>query len=188
MDKGNAEDEGSGLDDALGEHGVDAAGLRAILNAIPQMVWTSRVDGAAEFFNDRWQDFTGIPVELADIEGRRELLHPDDRDRLRSSWSECLANGKPFEFEVRMMHHTGQYRWTLCRGMPMLDGRKVALTIKTTSPSTPVVMLTGWGTMLNEKGDLPINVDAILSKPPRPAELHETIVTVVASSLKKQAA
>jgi signal transduction histidine kinase/ActR/RegA family two-component response regulator len=73
-------------------------------------------------------------------------------------------------------------------GMPMVDGRKVALTIKTTSPSTPVVMLTGWGTMLNEKGDLPINVDAILSKPPRPAELHETIVKVVTSSLKKQAA
>ena len=35
---------------------------------------------------------------------------------------------------------------------------------------------------------LPINVDAILSKPPRPAELHETIVKVVTSSLKKQAA
>jgi signal transduction histidine kinase/ActR/RegA family two-component response regulator len=64
-------------------------------------------------------------------------------------------------------------------GMPHVDGRKVAQTIKQQSPNTPVVMLTGWGTMLSERGDLPMNVDAILSKPPRPAELHETIARVV---------
>ena len=40
-------------------------------------------------------------------------------------------------------------------------------------------MLTGWGIMLNERGDLPTNVDAILSKPPRPAELHQTLLQVV---------
>ena len=64
-------------------------------------------------------------------------------------------------------------------GMPHIDGRKVAQIIKTDSPSTPVIMLTGWGTMLNERGDLPVSVDAILSKPPRPAELQETLVQVV---------
>ena len=66
--------------------------------------------------------------------------------------------------------------------MPLVDGRQVAQTIKTHSPSTPVIMLTGWGTMLDEKGDLPMNVDAIISKPPRPAELHETIVKAVKTS------
>jgi CheY-like chemotaxis protein len=72
-------------------------------------------------------------------------------------------------------------------GMPHIDGRNVAQTIKTNSPSTPVIMLTGWGTMLNERGDLPTNVDAILSKPPRPAELHETLIRVV-SKRRKMAA
>ena len=67
-------------------------------------------------------------------------------------------------------------------GMPLVDGRQVAQTIKTYSPSTPVIMLTGWGTMLDEKGDLPMNVDAIISKPPRPAELHETIIKAVKTS------
>ena len=63
-------------------------------------------------------------------------------------------------------------------GMPNIDGRSVAQTIKTNSPATPVIMLTGWGTMLNERGDLPTNVDAILSKPPRPTELNETLLQV----------
>lgn len=64
-------------------------------------------------------------------------------------------------------------------GMPHVDGRVVAQTIKSNSPATPVIMLTGWGIMLNERGDLPTNVDAILSKPPRPSELHETLLRVV---------
>jgi len=36
--------------------------------------------------------------------------------------------------------------------------------------------------MLNERGDLPVDVDAIISKPPRPAELHETLLKVVKNS------
>src|SRR5262249_24375448 len=33
-------------------------------------------------------------------------------------------------------------------GMPYVDGRKVATAIKTASPATPVLMLTGWGKRL----------------------------------------
>lgn len=82
----------------------------------------------------------------------------------------ATARGEPFDAVVTDL------------GMPLVDGRKVAQTIKTGSPSTPVIMLTGWGTMLNEKGDLPVNVDAIISKPPRPAELHETLLKAVKNS------
>jgi CheY-like chemotaxis protein len=76
-------------------------------------------------------------------------------------------NGEPFDVVVTDL------------GMPYVDGSQVAQTIKTESPGTPVIMLTGWGTMLNEQGDIPTNVDAILNKPPRPAELHQTILKVI---------
>jgi signal transduction histidine kinase/ActR/RegA family two-component response regulator len=69
-------------------------------------------------------------------------------------------------------------------GMPHIDGRAVAQAIKTNSSATPVIMLTGWGTMLNERGDLPTNVDAILSKPPRPSELHDTLLQVFSKRRK----
>jgi len=64
-------------------------------------------------------------------------------------------------------------------GMPHVDGRKVAQTIKADSFTTPVIMLTGWGTMLSERHDLPTHVDALLSKPPRPAQLVETLIKVI---------
>ena len=63
-------------------------------------------------------------------------------------------------------------------GMPYVDGRQVAQTVKTESPKTPVIMLTGWGTMLNQKGESMSQVDAILSKPPRIEDLNETIAKV----------
>jgi CheY-like chemotaxis protein len=60
-------------------------------------------------------------------------------------------------------------------GMPYLDGRQVAKALKHESPATPLVMLTGWGTMLKEDGGPCAQVDAVLSKPPRWKELRETL-------------
>ncbi len=40
-------------------------------------------------------------------------------------------------------------------GMPYVDGRKVASAIKGASPSTPVILLTGWGQRLVAEGDVP---------------------------------
>ncbi len=60
-------------------------------------------------------------------------------------------------------------------GMPHVDGRKVAATIKASVPSTLVLLLTGWGRRLVADGDVPPGVDAILSKPPRLAEIRSAL-------------
>jgi len=60
-------------------------------------------------------------------------------------------------------------------GMPYIDGRQVAKTIKQESPATPVVMLTGWGAFMKEDGNAPEQVDGIISKPPRTRELREIL-------------
>ena len=59
-------------------------------------------------------------------------------------------------------------------GMPYVDGKKVALAVKTASPATPVIMLTGWGRpMAAEKA--PPMVDCVLAKPPKLAQLREAL-------------
>jgi CheY-like chemotaxis protein len=63
-------------------------------------------------------------------------------------------------------------------GMPYVDGRKVAATIKGLSPATPVIMLTGWGQRLIAENDLPAHVDKVLSKPPRLHELRAAFAAV----------
>jgi CheY-like chemotaxis protein len=65
-------------------------------------------------------------------------------------------------------------------GMPHVDGRKVASTIKASAPSTLVLMLTGWGRRLVAEGDIPTGVDEILSKPPRLSDLRAALATHLA--------
>jgi signal transduction histidine kinase/ActR/RegA family two-component response regulator len=65
-------------------------------------------------------------------------------------------------------------------GMPYVDGRKVAAAVKTLAPSTPVIMLTGWGQRLITEADVPPHVDRVLSKPPRLRELRETLAALSA--------
>lgn len=52
-------------------------------------------------------------------------------------------------------------------GMPHVDGREVAASIKSASADTPVIMLTGWGRRMTDEGERPDHVDHLLAKPPR---------------------
>ena len=41
------------------------AKLRQVLDTIRALVWSNRTDGANDFSNQRWQDYTGISSEDA---------------------------------------------------------------------------------------------------------------------------
>jgi DNA-binding response OmpR family regulator len=56
--------------------------------------------------------------------------------------------------------------------MPNVDGHKVASAVKATRSSALVILLTGWGQQLSEDGEVPLYVDRIMSKPPKPRELR----------------
>src|ERR1035438_6239032 len=49
--------------DALAEARKSEARLRLIINSIPVPAWSSRADGATDFVNQRWLDYTGITAE-----------------------------------------------------------------------------------------------------------------------------
>ncbi|MBN1834305.1 MAG: PAS domain S-box protein [Spirochaetales bacterium] len=67
-------------------------------------------------------------------------------------------------------------------GMPHMDGNELARRIKELSPGTPVVLLSGWGNFMNLNGELPVNVDCVLGKPPTMALLLEAIRGVLSST------
>jgi DNA-binding NtrC family response regulator len=61
-------------------------------------------------------------------------------------------------------------------GMPDIDGQRVARTIKAESPKTPVIMMTGWGTFMQDEGETALPVDAVVGKPPRMQELNDLVL------------
>ena len=57
-------------------------------------------------------------------------------------------------------------------GMPNIDGRRVAAAIKEMSPTTPIILLTGWGERLLADEGIPQHVDCVLGKPPKLREVR----------------
>jgi CheY-like chemotaxis protein len=64
--------------------------------------------------------------------------------------------------------------------MADLDGLGVAASVKASSPSTRVVLLTAY--QVGADGQLPRHVDAVLTKPPSGAELRSTLTRLIAGS------
>jgi signal transduction histidine kinase/ActR/RegA family two-component response regulator len=60
-------------------------------------------------------------------------------------------------------------------GMPHVEGRQVAASVKSVSPATPVLLLTGWGRRLVEQNETPPHVDLVLGKPPRLEDLRAAL-------------
>jgi CheY-like chemotaxis protein len=61
-----------------------------------------------------------------------------------------------------------------------MSGRTVAAAIKSRAPTTPVILLTGWGYRLRAENDLPQHVDRVLSKPPKLYELRAALLELTA--------
>jgi PAS domain S-box-containing protein len=101
------------------EQGQD---IRLVVDTIPALVWSTRPDGSAEFFNQRWLEYTGISAEQALNWGWKVAIHSDDLPRMLETFHEALNLGRPFEVEGRFRRWDGEFRWFLFRGNPLLDG------------------------------------------------------------------
>ncbi|MEO8063847.1 MAG: response regulator [Pseudomonadota bacterium] len=60
-------------------------------------------------------------------------------------------------------------------GMPYVDGRQVVASIRSMSPGTPIILLTGWGQHVASESEKPPQVDRLLGKPPRIRELRAAL-------------
>ena len=65
-------------------------------------------------------------------------------------------------------------------GMPHVNGRRVAASIKLISPSTPVILLTGWGQRVLAEGEVSENIDYVLAKPPQMADIRAALAELSA--------
>jgi CheY-like chemotaxis protein len=67
-------------------------------------------------------------------------------------------------------------------GMPGMSGWQVAERIKTISPDTPVVLLTGWGATVDEARLAECGIDMVLAKPINMEELSGVVSKVMFAS------
>ena len=112
--------------DMIAKQRLDAAAVadsdrmfRTLADTMPQMVWSTLPDGYHDYYNARWYEYTGVPVGSTDGAAWNGMFHPDDQEAAWSRWRNSLETGQPYEIEYRLRHHSGQYRWTLGRALPI---------------------------------------------------------------------
>jgi signal transduction histidine kinase/ActR/RegA family two-component response regulator len=91
------------------------------------------------------------------------------------------ADGGQVGIDAFMSAQAGSERFDVVitdLGMPHVDGRRVAEAVKVASPSTPVVLLTGWGQRILDEGEMPAHVDRVLNKPPKLRDLRAALAGV----------
>ena len=95
--------------------------LSHLIEALPGLVWTALPDGRAEFFNQRWCDYTGLTLERAVGFGWHSALHPEDMVQVLEYWRSILESGKPGEVKARLRRYDGAYRRFLFSAAPVTD-------------------------------------------------------------------
>jgi PAS domain S-box-containing protein len=85
------------------------------------LVWSARSDGAADFFNLRWLQYTGLAVEQEVGWGWKITIHPDDLPSILRSFQTALESGRPYEAEGRFRRNDGEFRWFFFRVNPIYD-------------------------------------------------------------------
>ncbi len=141
-----------------------------------------------------------VPVREIDLEaGRGDLPQPgfrrsvcilciDDDPLVREFMKDCLtyfkhrvtvASGGKQGLELFRNARLKNQPYDIVvtdLGMPDIDGHQVARAIKAESPGTPVILMTGSGSTLNEDGKTASAVDAVVGKPPRMQELNDLLI------------
>jgi PAS domain S-box-containing protein len=87
-------------------------------------IWDWNLKENVVYFSPRWKSMLGYGEnEIADDFSEWESrLHPEDRELAKQRLEAYLAGESPeYEFEHRLLHRDGTYRWILSRGAAVRD-------------------------------------------------------------------
>ncbi|GBF05546.1 multi-sensor signal transduction histidine kinase [Deinococcus aerius] len=99
---------------------------RALLDAAPVLMWTSRPGEDAAHFNRTWAEYTGLGATLTG-DAWQEALHPDDLAAMREARERGLAAGAAYACDVRLRRADGAYRWHHVTVRPFQEGEWLGL-------------------------------------------------------------
>jgi PAS domain S-box-containing protein len=91
--------------------------FRTVANDTPAYLWMSTADAQSSFLNKPMAKFFGIPDQQLDADWAL-TIHPEDREKDRDLYLECLAARREYVNEFRVRRSDGEYRWVIAQGIP----------------------------------------------------------------------
>ena len=95
--------------------------FRALADSASPLAWTTERDSTCSWLNKRWLEYTGATLESQLGFGWANSIHPNDRERVQSTYLSAFEKRAPFEIEYRMRRHDGVFRWFIVDATPRFD-------------------------------------------------------------------
>ena len=109
------------LSKAMAELKLSEKQFRLITDLSPVHLFRAGPDGDATYLSPGFLAMTGLRRDQAMGFGWFDAVHPDDRERLMSSWQQALHSQVIFQAEFRFRVATGEFRWYRTRVVPDRD-------------------------------------------------------------------
>jgi PAS domain S-box-containing protein len=94
---------------------------RALVEAMPQLIWSCDASGRCDYLSRQWIEYTGAGADEHFGDGWLAAVHPEDRSRTELAWAAAVAGDAPYELEYRLRGFGGTYRWFKVRAAAARD-------------------------------------------------------------------
>lgn len=94
----------------------------------PLIPWISDSHGDMIDIDVRGLEYTGLDYEACMGSGFMTAVHAHDHAAVKAAWNDVRITGALLDYEVRLRHHDGSYRWHRSRAAPRHDlGGRIVL-------------------------------------------------------------
>lgn len=93
--------------------------FRSLVTATAAIVWNASGTGQFDAEQPGWTTFTGQLYESMAGLGWLDAVHPDDREKTSTLWSDGISSGAMYEIEHRLRRADGQFRHMSVRVVPI---------------------------------------------------------------------
>src|SRR5690242_12181764 len=100
---------------------VSEARYRTLIQAISQIVWTRSPGGEFVERQVAWEEFTGQSPDEYLGWGWLDVVHEEDRLRVKQNWRRAVEAASPYYAEYRLRSRDGVHRWVAVRAAPVLE-------------------------------------------------------------------
>jgi PAS domain S-box-containing protein len=82
-----------------------------LTSVIPVGVYCTDIHGYCNYVNQRWCELSGLSAAEGMGKGWEKALHPEDRDRIPTTWQETISQQSIFCTEYRYQRPDGSIKW-----------------------------------------------------------------------------
>lgn len=97
------------------------ARFRLLANCAPVLIWLADGTKGYTWLNESWLRFTGRGLEQELGFGWTENIHPDDLEKVLTTYAKAFDAREPFRVEYRIGRHDRQWRWLVQTAVPLFE-------------------------------------------------------------------